>query len=711
MNFTMTFALRVAGAVAAITVLCPAAAGANEPATALGAGAAPQVAAVEPSVFEEPEKTIRFDVLMGEVVRALNAGRQAEAEKLVRDAFDNGGFDRSVMLYNLACIQSRRAATDAALDSLAAAVDAGWSDAEQMTRDPDLESLRESPRFQELCRDARARPRKAPARKSLPVADGVAEVADGNTVWIPQLGRLAVSHDFPKRDPGAEITTQKGPVGDLLRQWRQEGTAAGLHGFLYDNCDAAHSTMDYLSFPELSRTRYSAAAREAKTNLHGQGELHRGLQLLFLHDCPVIGNASVAQVGGAFWRSMPRVGMESRARMGLLADQYMNNMLYFYPEHNDHDPEPAGFGDVYPANTPYVITSQGSSGSDQPFMNGIASAIAAFRPETQRFVVERHLLVPTVQMIFRRSRTPVVGRDEYLSGTAHPPVFDAKTLDVERMVRMAHDLEADEVPPVVVLTVEEEDLGRPGIDYFEVGPAEKIFDTVSAVGRVGRSARFRRRMVVSAANTRDPNGQPLSFVWKLLHGDERRVRIKPLDLLGTRAEILVDWHPRGVYPGSDLPSRRVDVGVFADNGNQLSAPGCITWYFPANENRTYEDVPATADPARRDPLNGDSPQRIVSIERLPAERPGSYVDPRILTPADWTDTYRYDDRGNLLGWTRTGGGTTAEFTADGRRVTKSDADGRPVETSPVGYGRERRDANTMPRLRYAAQPVQPAVKP
>jgi len=226
--------------------------------------------------------------------------------------------------------------------------------------------------------------------------------------------------------------------------------------------------------------------------MHGLGELHRGLQVIFLHNAPVIGNASVAMTQGPFWRSMPRLAMARAATVGLLADQYANNMLYFYAEHRDYDHEAdKGHGDVYPANIPYLITSQGSSGSDQAFMDAVAATIAAFCPETQQFLVAKRLLMPTVQMIFRASRKPVVGREDYLSGKAHPPVFDAATLDVERMVRMAHELEPDGVPPLVRLKVEEEYLGRPGIDYFEVGPGEQLFDSVSAVARTARSGRGR----------------------------------------------------------------------------------------------------------------------------------------------------------------------------------------------------------------------------
>jgi len=74
-----------------------------------------------------------------------------------------------------------------------------------------------------------------------------------------------------------------------------------------------------------------------------------------------------------------------------------------YPEHRDHDVglngDGGGYGDVYPTNTPYLIASQGSSGSDQPFMRAIPFTLAAFRPEVKKKLVETGLLMPTIQMI------------------------------------------------------------------------------------------------------------------------------------------------------------------------------------------------------------------------------------------------------------------------------------------------------------------------
>ena len=77
-------------------------------------------------------------------------------------------------------------------------------------------------------------------------------------------------------------------------------------------------------------------------------------------------------------------------------------------------------GDLFPANTPYLLVSRGSSGSDKPFLEALALTYAAFRPDTKARLVAEDLLVPTVQMVFRRSLQNVRSRDDYFSGAAHP---------------------------------------------------------------------------------------------------------------------------------------------------------------------------------------------------------------------------------------------------------------------------------------------------
>ena len=52
--------------------------------------------------------------------------------------------------YNVACLYSLEQQPDKAIDCLESAVEAGFGHVDWMEQDPDLNSLREHPRFQEL---------------------------------------------------------------------------------------------------------------------------------------------------------------------------------------------------------------------------------------------------------------------------------------------------------------------------------------------------------------------------------------------------------------------------------------------------------------------------------------------------------------------------------------------------------------------------------
>src|SRR5690606_7764782 len=138
--------------------------------------------------------------------------------------------------------------------------------------------------------------RVAPARPS----DGQVTVEENNVVWTPQLGLFRVPLAF-KETTEAEISTDRGEVGRLLRKWYAAGTAAGNHGDLYDNRDSDHSNMNYKSLPQLTRVEYGEAARKRR--------LHHGLQRPFLFGAVTIGNSSTAVTGGAIWRSQPRLAL------------------------------------------------------------------------------------------------------------------------------------------------------------------------------------------------------------------------------------------------------------------------------------------------------------------------------------------------------------------------------------------------------------------
>lgn len=64
-------------------------------------------------------------------------------------------------LYNLACAYALKRETELALDHLAKAIDAGFTDKAQLAKDTDLDSLRDNERFQRLVEGIGAAPRLA----------------------------------------------------------------------------------------------------------------------------------------------------------------------------------------------------------------------------------------------------------------------------------------------------------------------------------------------------------------------------------------------------------------------------------------------------------------------------------------------------------------------------------------------------------------------
>ena len=425
------------------------------------------------------------------------------------------------------------------------------------------------------------------------------EPRTGDFAWTPtesQAGTYEITFLVTGADAKALRTTRRitvlaGPiatgtskVAQRLRIWHAAGTAAGNTGDFYDNRDGGHSGLKMSLFPQLEQFQYTAEQKKRR--------LHWGLQLRMLFNHVTIGNSSTSAPvarGGANTRR----ALTTPRAAGALYTQYRRSHLYVYPEHRDYDPGHNGrggaYGDLLPANTPYVITSQGSSGSDRAFVTAAAYTLAAFRPEVKKSLTKAGLLMPTVQMIFRLSNKPVKGPKAYLTGIAHPPVFNRANLDVLDMIEMAHDMTAKTVPPMIQLKVVEEDQARHGRDYFDGLVGEKLFDTPAAVARVARSTRHTRRMVVSAKGSYDLNGRPLTYHWVVLQGDAKKIKITPLADDRSVVELHVPYHRRRpIRKGSKMQSNRVDIGAFVYNGRYYSAPGFVSIFSLDNEARTYD---------------------------------------------------------------------------------------------------------------------------
>jgi hypothetical protein len=442
-----------------------------------------------------------------------------------------------------------------------------------------------------------------------------------------------------------------GEAAERLRALDDEGRARGFSNILYDNRDRGHSALAPHLFPRLSRLAYGFELVA--------DDMDYGLAGAVILPQVVFGNSSTAITGGDAPRSLVRHAMTRAGLPERQARLYRSNHLYVYPEHRDHDAV-----DLYPANWPFTVTSQGSSGSDRPFLEAFALTLAAFSEETFGRLLEEGLVAPTLQMILRRSLAPVRSADDYLSSAAHPVVFDARLLRPERMVSAAAALRPEDIPPMVRLSViEEEFSAEAGLARLD----ERLFDTPWAIARVWRDFAWQREMVISAAETTDPNGRPLTFSWRLLQGLPDRVDIEPLDSQGRTARVRVRWHDAFAVLQGGVPraASRVDIGVFASNGAETSAPAIVSISFPTHQRRIYA-------------ASEDGDVRLVSVDYDAIGRDMPF-DPILHWSAPWNDA-AIRDNGRIVGWERTDASGTPRMVPNaGTSAYRIDrVGGRPV---------------------------------
>lgn len=377
------------------------------------------------------------------------------------------------------------------------------------------------------------------------------------------------------------ITTRQDSVGRLLNAWAKEKSAAGLKLIQYENRDGQHSALNVAQYPGLNV--YQPTEEEKKSG-------HDKAAAYIVRQQPTVGNCSMAAhpTGGG---SLPRLYYTQDGGLAFLNQQYLSNNLIIYPEHLDHDPGGngiGGWGDLYPANTACLLISQGSSFTDQPFLNAVLSTIAAFDPDVLTMLIRKRILMPTVQAIFRQSNKMVKSEADYLTAKAHPVVFDGSQIDEEKMVLAAHTMTRAAVPPVAFVRVVSESSAKNGKDFFERSgiTSEKLGDTPTAIARVFRSHDAVHEMTISAAGTADLLGRPSRLECRLLQGDPSLVSIETGDK-PDEFRLRVKWH-MPMITGTGIRSHRVDIGVFASNGVSTSAPAFITFYMLPNEVRSYD---------------------------------------------------------------------------------------------------------------------------
>ena len=176
-------------------------------------------------------------------------------------------------------------------------------------------------------------------------------------------------------------------------------------------------------------------------------------------------------------------------------------------------------------------------------------------------------------------------------------------------------------------------------------------------------------MTVSAAETRDPNGRPLAFHWRLLQGDPDRVAIEPL---GGRHQR--DDHPRLARP---LPHLRGQPASPRPASTSASSPRTASTTAPRRSSAGTSPRPRRA--ATEPGPDGDPAHRRDRPRRTPAAPTPTRSSSPAPTGATTSPTTPSGALARLDPAARRPAAPRA-FNAEGRRLPEPGRPGRHVRS-------------------------------
>jgi hypothetical protein len=353
----------------------------------------------------------------------------------------------------------------------------------------------------------------------------------------------------------AEIEeTCTGEATACVAAWIAAGTAAGYEGVTYENRDDEHAVANTADMPGITYVRAPGEER---------GSFRWGVVgPTAEEDRIVISNASVSPHDGmSGWCSVGRYESWDGQGFRDISATYRRSKLLLHPEHRD-----VGHEDFYPFQSAAIFASQGSSYSEMEEVRKFLFSLAAMRSDVRARLHETGLLVPTLQMLHRRSRA---GSDAgYLMPAAHPSAFADSTNEIA-MIERAHALTASALPPLATLAIVEEDFTA----------LHSLVTTPESIARVWEADETTHRVVLDAGDSYDADGDTLTYHWRVLRGDASAVTMSALEPDGSRMEIELARHEAQTYvldDGRERTSSLLVIALFVHDGRHFSAPAYFT---------------------------------------------------------------------------------------------------------------------------------------
>ena len=564
--------------------------------------------------------------------------RYTRFERAVREAIDLR-IEPAVWYYNLACALAVQEKKDAAFEALEQAVVAGYGTiggAKHAQRDSDLVSLTNDVRFAALCAamDADGRVSVKEPRQFAEEAGGFVRLSEENVYFALQDAMYSVHL----------LTSNECPVVYVNHHENHPDIPCeGLINVIYPK--EAHEERRDIAYANMSFLNYDRSHRLSRPS-----------------DCPTV--VASGWTYGDDWlngsTSIPAGYGLSSANAGRECQLlFEHNVLGVYSVGADYWTDGVDrFMGWYPGCIAYAGGPEEADKFVVLFRDIVRALPKEFRSSAALLALN----------LIRHGQKCVKTEADFMSGKAQRPVLRFADIDAKKVVDAAAGMSAEALLPIPPLLKQEKTRALSGLPVTDVWDAP--YDRPLHAASLSHAAFFarggERTFCCTVGLYPVKRGK---FVWKVLQGDEKKVRILPKAEDMSEVELEVDYHTVfdvTLADGTKQKTSRVDVGCFLVGTNGVaSVPAVVSVYFSPNETREY-----------------DKDGRLVSIDYT--KRQIERYCPNLCPKGDWKDVFHWTDDGRLSGWTRTyadgqGRMTANEFTREGLVIDMRDALGRPKD--------------------------------
>jgi hypothetical protein len=347
----------------------------------------------------------------------------------------------------------------------------------------------------------------------------------------------------------------------------------------YENRDGNHASPDF-QFENTIQQSESGTAWGINVNTAYQNGI-------------VISNSSTGRDPDEAAGSNTRFPDQTKTWWYSIREMWQVGLLQFFPEHKDYDKT-----DWFKINQPYIVTTQGSSGTELNELQRCRRIVESLRPEVRQWLITNRRVGDVVSYLMRANQY-----SGYLDPLCHRVVVDSP-VDFRNIPQVDLDLAAsitlDTMPPLLKIRVVSDTMQGSTVNE---SLASHVIRTDEVVGLIRNTATPVRTIVVELEADK-----PCEFQWVKTQGESVITYGNPEK---TRATITIPL--QGNFDvtkpdGSMIESNRVEVIAVAYDGTHYSSPVFITEYFPPairTERKRMNEIIIHADNSFRLSVNGN----------------------------------------------------------------------------------------------------------